>query len=101
MPPDSCQQCQIVSTDSYFVQDLIEFILSRPAGECGIIYCRLRSTCDKITSELSDADIDVASYHAGLTSQLTLQRALTLCLIAAQHFVIAKRSNAMEQLDYG
>lgn len=47
------------------MQDLIDFVQGRPAGECGIVYCQLRKTCDLITSELSDADIDIASYHAG------------------------------------
>ena len=49
----------------YFVQDLVQFVQSRPDGECGIVYCQLRKTCDRVTSELNNVDIDVASYHAG------------------------------------
>ena len=48
-----------------FPQDLISFIQGRPEGESGIIYCQLRKTCDTLASQLIDADIDVAAYHAG------------------------------------
>lgn len=34
-------------------------------GQCGIIYARLRVTCDWITRVLSSHDLDVACYHAG------------------------------------
>ena len=62
-------------------QDLTDFILSRPPGECGIIYCRLRSTCDRLTSELSDADIDIASYHAGRIWHLGFRSSLVKQLL--------------------
>ena len=49
------------------LQEAVWFILNRPAsGESGIVYCRLRTTCDEVASALRDADIDAASYHAGL-----------------------------------
>ena len=46
------------------VQDLVKFIQSHE-GECGIIYARLRATCDWLAGALSDADIEAAAYHAG------------------------------------
>ncbi|MEW5301248.1 MAG: hypothetical protein WDW38_009457 [Sanguina aurantia] len=49
------------------VQDLVEF-LTLHAGESGIIYARLRATCDWLTKHLSDLDLDVACYHAGKDS---------------------------------
>ena len=49
------------------LQEAVRFIHNRPAsGESGIVYCRLRTTCDEMASALRDADIDAASYHAGL-----------------------------------
>lgn len=46
------------------MQDLIAYLKSKP-GECGIIYARLRATCDWVAGELADADIEAAAYHAG------------------------------------
>lgn len=46
------------------VQDLVGFIQSHQGG-CGIIYARLRATCDWLAGALSDADIEAAAYHAG------------------------------------
>jgi superfamily II DNA helicase RecQ len=45
--------------------EVISFIKQRP-GQSGIVYCRLRATCDAVASALCSADIDSASYHAGL-----------------------------------
>ncbi|GAX77552.1 hypothetical protein CEUSTIGMA_g4996.t1 [Chlamydomonas eustigma] len=52
------------------LKDLIAFIKERK-GQCGIIYARLRTTCDWIGKELECAEgIDVAVYHAGKDSTL-------------------------------
>jgi superfamily II DNA helicase RecQ len=47
------------------IAEVIRFIQHRP-GQSGIVYCRLRATCDLVASALCSADIDAASYHAGL-----------------------------------
>jgi hypothetical protein len=44
---------------------LIEFLRQR-AGQCGIIYCRLRATCDWLAMVLAGEDMDVGCYHAGV-----------------------------------
>ena len=36
------------------------------ADECGIIYARLRASCDYLAAALNDADIEASAYHAGL-----------------------------------
>eukprot|EP00879_Flechtneria_rotunda_P009696 GHRR01010145.1.p1 GENE.GHRR01010145.1~~GHRR01010145.1.p1 ORF type:complete len:560 (+),score=215.08 GHRR01010145.1:2255-3934(+) len=46
------------------VQHLVEFIRDRE-GQCGIIYARLRATCDWLCSTLNNCDLDVGCYHAG------------------------------------
>jgi superfamily II DNA helicase RecQ len=38
-------------------------------GQCGIIYARLRKTCDWLASELQNAEIEAAAYHAGKDTQ--------------------------------
>lgn len=48
----------------FHVQDLVDFVKCRQ-GQCGIVYARLRATCDWLASALSDADIEAAAYHAG------------------------------------
>ena len=48
------------------LDDLVRFIRKERAGESGIIYCRLRATCDRVSKALECEDIDVAVYHAGL-----------------------------------
>ncbi|KAI8472385.1 MAG: putative ATP-dependent DNA helicase recQ [Monoraphidium minutum] len=51
--------------DDDVLQDLLAFIAARP-GQCGIVYARLRATCDWLVSALSGCDLDVAKYHAGM-----------------------------------
>ncbi len=45
----------------------MEFVRQRN-GQCGIIYARLRQTCEWLASVLSAQDLDVAAYHAGRTA---------------------------------
>jgi hypothetical protein len=46
------------------LQHLVEFIRQRQ-GQCGIIYARLRATCDWLGTALGSCDLDVGVYHAG------------------------------------
>lgn len=57
--------------DELVLADLVAWMEARP-GECGIIYARLRATCDWLGRELSNLDIEVGVYHAGKDS---MQRA--------------------------
>ena len=50
------------------LQDLLCFLAER-RGQCGIIYARLRTTCDWLAGALCDADLEAAAYHAGKDSQ--------------------------------
>eukprot|EP00210_Caulerpa_lentillifera_P002736 g2615.t1 len=54
-------------TDDDVLQDLLEFLHGN-RGAHGIIYARLRETCEWLADQLSDKDIDVAFYHAGMSS---------------------------------
>lgn len=47
------------------LQDLVQFIKEH-ADECGIIYARLRATCDWLASALHSQDIEASAYHAGM-----------------------------------
>lgn len=46
-------------------QDLLDFLACR-RGQCGIIYARLRATCDWLAREIGNAEVvEAAAYHAG------------------------------------
>ncbi len=47
------------------LQDLVQFIKEH-ADECGIIYARLRATCDWLASALNSEEIEASAYHAGM-----------------------------------
>ncbi|KAG2434182.1 hypothetical protein HXX76_007908 [Chlamydomonas incerta] len=51
-------------SDNAALEDLVKFIQDR-SGEGGIVYARLRATCDWLASSLAAHDIDVGCYHAG------------------------------------
>ncbi|PNW72372.1 hypothetical protein CHLRE_16g673393v5 [Chlamydomonas reinhardtii] len=51
-------------SDNAALEDLVKFIQAR-SGEGGIVYARLRATCDWLASSLAAHDIDVGCYHAG------------------------------------
>eukprot|EP00877_Chromochloris_zofingiensis_P009151 jgi/Chrzof1/448/Cz01g16070.t1 len=55
-------------TDESVMKDIVEFIKYHE-GQCGIIYARLRATCDWLTSILSNHDLDASCYHAGKDPQ--------------------------------
>ena len=46
------------------LQNLAAFIAAQP-GACGIVYARLRATCDWLAAALSARGLEVAKYHAG------------------------------------
>ena len=46
-------------------QDLVAFLQKRQ-GQCGIVYVRLRKTCDDLARHLQEQDVEAAAYHAGL-----------------------------------
>ncbi|KAL0028412.1 hypothetical protein WJX77_004638 [Trebouxia sp. C0004] len=52
-------------SDSAVVQDLVQFI-RKHADECGIIYARLRATCDWLASALNSQETEASAYHAGM-----------------------------------
>ncbi|KAK9831876.1 hypothetical protein WJX81_004403, partial [Elliptochloris bilobata] len=55
---------ELVGSQDDLLRDLLEFIRAAP-GACGIVFARLRKTCDWLAGMLCDADIDAAAYHAG------------------------------------
>lgn len=41
-------------------------MLAQRRGQCGIIYARLRATCDWLAKEIESSEVvEVAAYHAG------------------------------------
>jgi bloom syndrome protein len=48
------------------LEDLLVFLKAERKEECGIVYCRLRSTCDWLAARLGDAGLEAAAYHAGM-----------------------------------
>ncbi|GIL53905.1 hypothetical protein Vafri_9495 [Volvox africanus] len=55
-------------SDTAALEDLIHFIRQR-SDQCGIIYARLRATCDWLASALAARDIDIGCYHAGKSTE--------------------------------
>ncbi len=50
-------------------QDLLAFLAQR-RGQCGIVYARLRATCDWLAREIGNAEAaEAAAYHAGKDSE--------------------------------
>jgi hypothetical protein len=49
-------------------KDLLAYIAER-RGQRGIVYARLRATCDWLAGALAAADVDVCKYHAGLDAE--------------------------------
>lgn len=50
------------------IADIVRYIQNRQ-GESGIVYCRLRKSCDEVAAALLNAGIAAAAYHAGLPPQ--------------------------------
>eukprot|EP00803_Ostreobium_quekettii_P002526 evm.model.scf_1208EXC.5 EVM.evm.TU.scf_1208EXC.5 scf_1208EXC:23974-27549(-) len=56
-------------SDDSVLKDLVKFIEKRE-GQHGIVYARLRKTCDWLSSALADREIDACSYHAGMNTDM-------------------------------
>jgi superfamily II DNA helicase RecQ len=49
-------------------QDLLALLEPR-RGQCGVVYARLRATCDWLAGALCDAGFEAGAYHAGKDTQ--------------------------------
>ncbi|XP_075146230.1 Bloom syndrome helicase isoform X2 [Haematobia irritans] len=56
------------------VEDIKNFILSRPATDSGIIYCLSRKECDDVAQRMCKSGIKSCSYHAGLSDSVRESR---------------------------
>ncbi|XP_013109755.2 recQ-like DNA helicase Blm [Stomoxys calcitrans] len=52
------------------VDDIKNFILSRPATDSGIIYCLSRKECDDVAQRMCKFGIKSCAYHAGLSDSV-------------------------------
>lgn len=48
------------------IEEAIAFVKQRTVMDSGIVYCRLRKTCEAVADAFVSAGIDAAAYHAGL-----------------------------------
>ena len=53
------------------LQDLIKLIQEQE-GSTGIVYAHMRKTCDFLATELGNAGVDAAAYHAGQAQAVRL-----------------------------
>ncbi len=65
--PNLSIKVRMISKERLRQDQVLDFVLSHP-GECGIVYCLSRKTCETIASMLSLHGISVAVYHAGLNA---------------------------------
>eukprot|EP00955_Chlamydomonas_euryale_P092439 364707-Chlamydomonas_euryale.AAC.11 len=61
------------------LDDLVAFVRAR-AGTCGIVYARLRKTCDAVAKALECADLDVAAYHGELLCSVNAWNCCICCV---------------------
>ena len=66
-PPESNNDDKVVPTNKVTID-------SSAGGPVGIVFARTRDECDTLTEKLSNAGMDVVSYHAGKSREY-LQRA--------------------------
>lgn len=55
-------------------EQLLHFIRSRHAHECGIVYCLARASCEKTAEYLLAAGVNALAYHAGLDTEERARR---------------------------
>ncbi|MDO5530497.1 DNA helicase RecQ [Sutterella sp.] len=55
-------------------QKLAQFILEDHPGECGIVYCLARATCEDVCEFLREKGVNALFYHAGLPAQERSER---------------------------
>lgn len=56
------------------IEDIKNFIRSRPPSASGIIYCLSRKECDEVASKMCAVGIKSCAYHAGLTDSVRESR---------------------------
>ncbi|PFH37945.1 hypothetical protein BESB_002860 [Besnoitia besnoiti] len=78
--------------EEWALADMASEVATRHKGECGIIYCFKKSTCDDVAVALRCKGISARAYHAGLSDSVRcdLQRSWmkgeTLVLVATVAF---------------
>ena len=53
---------------------LTKFIKTEHPGECGVVYCIARQTCESICEHLQSKGINALFYHAGLSNEERAER---------------------------
>ncbi|CBZ52939.1 putative ATP-dependent DNA helicase [Neospora caninum Liverpool] len=63
--------------EDWTLEDMGAEVASRHRGECGIVYCFKKATCDSVATALRRKGIPAQAYHAGLSDKVRceLQRA--------------------------
>ena len=58
-------------------EQLVRFIKAEHSGECGVVYCIARSTCEAVCDHLNAHGIRALFYHAGLDAEERARRLST------------------------
>ena len=66
-------------------EQLANFIRSEHPGECGVVYCLARRTCEEVADFLSGRGVRALFYHAGLSAE---ERAARLALFQREDDVV-------------
>ena len=60
---------EIVPKTKQVVQDIVDFVNKYYKNASGIVYCLSRKSCEQMSSDLQQAGLRCAFYHAGLHKQ--------------------------------
>ena len=66
-------------------EQVAHFIRTEHPGECGVVYCLARSTCEDVCDFLQERGVRAVFYHAGLTAE---ERAARLALFQREDDVV-------------
>ncbi len=66
-------------------EQVAHFIRTDHPGECGVVYCLARSTCEDVCEFLQTRGVHAVFYHAGLSSE---ERAARLALFQREEDVV-------------
>ena len=66
-------------------EQVAHFIRTEHPGECGVVYCLARSTCEDVCNFLQERGVRAVFYHAGLTAE---ERAARLALFQREDDVV-------------
>ena len=66
-------------------EQVAHFIRTEHPGECGVVYCLARSTCEDVCNFLQERRVRAVFYHAGLTAE---ERAARLALFQREEDVV-------------